>query len=263
LYDFHIHSCFSYDGKLPIPSLVSEAEEKGLSGICFTDHMEMAHTMPQWATPLDIPAYRQAFEEARSSSTISLFMGMELGMQPGFAQQADAIIKGNKFDFVIASMHLFKGMDPYYEDLSLKMDRGEIIELMVSETLDSLSDLESFSVLGHLDYIFKHHPEHPQALGHDEAPGRVDELLKFLISRGKGIEVNTSAYDYTGTTMPSQSIVQRYRELGGEIVTLGSDTHRAGMVGGRFEDALGMLWASGFRYYTYFQDMEPRFLPIR
>lgn len=263
LHDFHIHTRFSYDGQLPLSSIISEAQEKGLQGICFTDHMEMFHAMPQWATPLDIPAYRKAFEEEKAKSPIPLFFGMELGMQPGFEKGAVAKVAEGGFDFVIASMHLFQGKDPYYEDLSLDMDRSSIIELMVSETMASLKGLDSFCVLGHLDYIFKHHPQHPRSLDHAEAPERLDALLRLLIAKGKGIEVNTSGYAYTGSSMPGASIVKRYRELGGEIVTVGSDTHRAGEIGRSFQDAQELLVRSGFRYYTYFQDMKPYFMPIR
>ncbi len=263
MYDFHVHTCFSYDGSVPLSAWVSEAQEKGLQGICFTDHMEMFHNMPEWATPLDIPAYRAAFEAEKARSPIPLFFGMELGMQAGFAKGAAAKAAEGAFDFVIASLHLFNGRDPYYEDLSLEMDRESIIDLMISETMAALEDLECFSVLGHLDYIFKHHPAKPRALDYAEAPEKLDALLLSLIQKGKGIEVNTSGYGHTGSSMPGRSIVKRYRELGGEIVTLGSDSHRAGELGRDFRETMDMLAASGFRYYTYFQHMEPYFLPIK
>jgi histidinol-phosphatase (PHP family) len=262
LHDFHIHSCFSYDGQLTLSSIVHEAETKNLKGICFTDHYEMFHIRPQWVQSLDTLAYRQAVENMRQQSSIPVFMGVEIGMQPGFAQQASRYVVESAFDFVIASIHIFRGHDPYYEDLSLLMEPDSIIDLMVDETIESLKDFNSFSVLGHLDYIFKHHPMPFHTLTHADSPEKLDALLKLLIHKGKGIEVNTSGYSCTGSSMPGAGIVKRYHELGGEIVTIGSDTHDAGQIGRNFRSTLDMLIQSGFRFYTYFQQMKPFFVPI-
>ena len=87
-------------------------------------------------------------------------------------------------------------------------------------------------------------------------------ILKHLIERGKGMEVNTSTYGKEGFTMPDLEIVRRYRELGGEIITLGSDAHEAGALCQSFSYAAGMLKEAGFTHYTVFAERRPRFLPL-
>ena len=44
---------------------------------------------------------------------------------------------------------------------------------------------------------------------------------------GKGIELNTGGFKYgLGHPNPCEDIIKRYKELGGEIITLGSDAHK-------------------------------------
>ena len=91
----------------------------------------------------------------------------------------------------------------------------------------------------------------------------LDEILKKLIWLGKGLELNTAGFKYgLGHPHPTEDILRRYRELGGEIITTGSDAHETGHLGYAFEKAAAILKDCGFQYYTVFRDRNPAFVRI-
>ena len=95
-----------------------------------------------------------------------------------------------------------------------------------------------------------------------DAADEFDMLFRHLIQNGKGFEINASSLAKMGFCMPDLDIVSRYRELGGEIVTIGSDAHWAKDVGSGFTGACEMLKASGMRYFCTYEDHKPTFHPL-
>ncbi|MDP2892669.1 MAG: histidinol phosphate phosphatase, partial [Bacillota bacterium] len=161
----------------------------------------------------------------------------------------------------IASLHVFAGEDPCYREFYERYTRSDIIKLILAETIKCLKDYSDYCALGHLDYGLSF-AQNAAVLEYAEAPSLLDELLLHLIRSSKGLEVNTSGYRRSGNTLPSPSVLKRYFDLGGEIITLGSDAHRAEHVGYRFSDAAAMLKSIGFKYTAYFKDMKPYFVPM-
>ena len=91
----------------------------------------------------------------------------------------------------------------------------------------------------------------------------IDEILKTLIQKGKGIEINTGGFKYgLGHPNPTEEILFRYHELGGEIITVGSDAHTPEHVGYAFDRVPEILTRAGFRYVTVFQNRQPVFIPL-
>ena len=91
----------------------------------------------------------------------------------------------------------------------------------------------------------------------------LDEILRKLISKGKGIELNTGGYHYgLGEPNPCTAVIKRYRELGGEIITIGADAHTPDKVAYAFDKAATVLENCGFRYYTVFKDHKPEFISL-
>ena len=88
----------------------------------------------------------------------------------------------------------------------------------------------------------------------------IDAILKLAIEKGKGIELNTSYHRYgLADSTPSHMILKRYRELGGLIVTIGSDSHDAAQVGAYIEEGKQVLRACGFSSFCTFEKGQPLF----
>ena len=124
-----------------------------------------------------------------------------------------------------------------------------------------LSEYRDYDVLGHLNVIDRYLSYEPD---YGPVEEEIDGILKILVDHGKGLEINTSSYRYGmgERTHPSLSILRRYRALGGEILTIGSDAHRPEDLAGRFPDAVRLAEASDFKYFTVFKDRQPRMIPL-
>ena len=84
---------------------------------------------------------------------------------------------------------------------------------------------------------------------------------RIVIAKGKGMEINTSGVDRAGDFLPSAAFLKRYKELGGEIVTLGSDAHAPDRVGQYASEAMAIL-KDIFGYVCTFADRKPIFHKI-
>jgi len=165
------------------------------------------------------------------------------------------------YDFVIGSIHYSETIpihQPVYYD-------GRAIETILDEyytmLLDSIRVYKNYDAIGHINCIDRY----TDGFAAPELyMPYVDEILKIAITDGKGIEINTSAFRYGigdhGT--PTQPILNRYKELGGEIVIIGSDAHRLSDVGSFIEKGEEMLLASGFRYLAVFSERRPEFIKL-
>ncbi|NLJ96720.1 MAG: histidinol phosphate phosphatase, partial [Clostridiales bacterium] len=167
---------------------------------------------------------------------------------------------------VIGSIHLVDHIDPYYPQYWEERTEEEGI-LRCFETIKECCSLyQGFDVCGHLDYIVRYAPsskaqykEYPYSYYKD----LLDEILKTLLSHGKGIEINTSGYKYClGHPHPKKEILKRYKELGGEIITIGSDAHKPEHLSYDFSKAKELLKSLGYKYYTTFKAGKPTMIKL-
>ena len=263
--DFHLHSSFSGDSDTAPEQIVETGLLKGLSAVCFTDHFDADYPYDNVCFMLDTEAYLERVLELRSAyeGRIEIGFGVELGLQPHLGELYRSYVGQYPFDFVIGSTHLMDGKDPYYasfwEDCAPKDGIRRFLEI----TLENMKAFDDFDVYGHLDYIVRYAPLEPKRFFYGDYGDLMDEILRFLISHGKGIEVNTGGYKAgLGCPNPCPEVLRRYRELGGEIVTMGSDAHAAEYVGGFMDAARDVLRDCGFRYFTVFRGREAVFVAL-
>ena len=129
--------------------------------------------------------------------------------------------------------------------------------------MENIRTFDSFDVYGHLDYVVRYGPHKDAQYSFEKYRDILEDILKLLIEKGKGIEINTGGLKYGLKELhPCTGLLKRYKELGGEIVTVGSDAHKPENIGFGFARAEEVLKACGFRYYTLFQQRRPAFLPL-
>lgn len=268
--DYHTHSSFSTDSQIPMEDMIKRAISLGLTTICFTDHMDYDFPYGNEGTFTFSPiSYVSCIKELQElyKNQICICMGIELGMQPHLVTKCQELIYTYPFDFVICSSHLVNGIDPYnkefWTDSSEKSIKDSITSYFQS-IIDNLLVYTDFDVYGHLDYIIRYIPCKSFAYHTSDYWDLIDVILKRILSIQKGIEINTAGYKYgLEEPNPTTTIIKRYLELGGEIITIGSDGHCPEHLAYAFDKAETLLSSLGVKYYTIFKDRKPEWIPIR
>ncbi len=267
LWDCHMHSSFSSDSPTPMENMIKEAISKKMAGIIFTEHQDTDYP----ASPdglsftVDLDSYMDCLlrlkEEYRTQ--LDIRFGIELGLQPHLSEQYHLLLEQYPFDFVIGSSHLVHGADPYYADFYLGRSEEDCYREYFQSILENLEAFDGMDVYGHIDYIVRYGPNKNRNYSYEKYQDILDAILKKIISMGKGIELNTGGYHYgLGEPNPCTEIIRRYRELGGEIITVGADAHTPDKIGYDFHKAAQVLRDCGFSHYNVFRNRTPEFLKL-
>jgi histidinol-phosphatase (PHP family) len=164
-------------------------------------------------------------------------------------------LNANSFDQIIASVHYIEQSDPFYggfyDGKDWKQAYGRYLEKIYSE----MTWLKDFDIMGHYDYIARYAPYEQTSITYRDFSDIFDTMFRYLIEEGKALELNTKGYvPYKGRTIePDLEVLKRYREMGGEIISLGSDSHDACRTGDRFTEAAAMLKSLGFRWTAHYE----------
>ena len=258
MYDFHMHSRVSFDGHDTGEALAKAALDAGVKEICFTDHLDYDPLGQMGKLDFDTVAYNAEYDHLEIPGLV-IRRGMEFGMDTQNVRQFKEDLKRRHFDFVLGSIHFVDDLDvyfpPYWQDKTVFQAERRYLEA----TLESVKLHEDFDVLAHLTYIGKTtaHPA-PRCVPFEEHRELIDEILKVLVSKGKGMEMNTSGVDRCGGFLPTADYFRRFKELGGEIGTIGSDAHRADRVGQYSFEACEIL-KDIFGYVCTFENRKPVF----
>ena len=267
LSDFHLHTYFSSDSKSTPESMVTKAIELGLSSICFTDHNDFDYPSENGNVEflLDLPSYMKEMIELKVhyEGIFPIYIGLEQGLQKHLAPIINNFGNEYNFDFIIGSSHLVNGTDPYFKSYWDGITIKEGIAQYFLSIVENIKVCDKFDVYGHIDYIKRYIPDKNFVYKYLDYSDIIDEALSLLIQKGKGIEMNTSGFKYgLDQTHPSTDIIKKYKELGGEIITIGSDGHKPEHLAYAFEKVPEILKSSGFDYYTIFKNRKPEFIKI-
>ena len=208
--DYHMHTHFSGDSEANPREHVLQAIKMNLDEICFTDHRDFNYPIDSFE--LDVENYYQTIQALK--------------------EEFKKLIQSYPFDFVIGSIHVIHHTEFYYGEFFKGKTKEEAHREFFEETLKCVKAFDCFNVLGHLDYIVRYGPYQDKTVDHAKYQDIIDEIFKTLIKKGKGIEVNTSGYkDLKICGFPNYEQVQRYYDLGGRIITIGTDSHTSDRVG--------------------------------
>ncbi len=266
-YDYHLHSDLSGDSETPSFQMAERALELGLSGICFTEHHDPDHPDYGIDFTLDFDTYFQKMKQltARYQGRLELYTGMEFGIMKHLPPVLDELLRKYPFDFIIASLHFVNGKDPYYADYFEGRPERSCYEEFLQAEYETLKCFppESFDTLGHMDFVVRYGPNRNRFYSYEAYADYIDPILRYLIEKGKCLEVNAAGFKY-GLEQPNPctGVLRRYRELGGELITIGSDAHEPAYLGYAFDRTAALLQELGFRYYTVFKKRRPVTVPF-
>lgn len=270
--DMHMHTWFSTDSEACPRDMAAEAVRKGLKTICFTDHFDKDDL--EWGEEgiFDVDAYFVEMQKLQEeyAGKLNIRIGIELGLRTYLKDYYEELTKKYPFDFVIGSVHnvpykkdaegniLYT--DPAAEKLFTDRTDKEAYRLMMETTLENVRTSDCFQTLGHLDYVVRYGKSREKEYSYTDYADIIDEILKLLIEKEKGLEVNSAGLKYgLPFAHPHPDVLKRYRELGGEIITIGADAHKPEHIAYDFAKAEEILKSCGFKYYTEFFEQKPVF----
>ena len=272
LCDYHVHTYYSDDSEYLMEDTVKDAIEMGMKEICFTDHVDYGIKVDwdegkkieeRFGTLLANVDYPKYFHELSSlqekyHDQITIKKGIEFGIQTHTIPQYQKLFDRYPFDFVILSCHQVEDTEFWTQDFQRGRTQKEYNKRYYQEILDVIKEYKDYSILGHLDLITRYDEEGVYPF--ENVKDMITDILKIVIKDGKGIEVNTSSHRYGLQDLtPSKDILRLYKELGGTIITIGSDTHQKEHLGAYVEETKDVLKELGFQYYCTFDQMKPIF----
>lgn len=265
-YDYHMHSSFSADSKTPMEDMIHKSIELGLKEICFTEHIDYSVIINGIETDIDVD-YKDYFKKLdyfkkTYKDKIIIKKGIEMGLQNHVLDKCIDDIINNDFDFVIASIHTVDKHELIRKNFYKNKTQIEAYRQYYEILYDMIKKFKNYSVLGHID-IVKRYGDLNNIIDDKVFSDEIDEILKMAIYDGKGIEVNTSCFRYKLPDLtPSSYILERYKELGGEIITTGSDSHNPAQVAHEFKKVYSILQEMGYKYICTFDKMRPNFIKL-
>ena len=279
LADYHVHTEFSNDSIYPMEEVVTAAISLGIKERCFTDHVDQG-PYRDWDDPrgikyrpgdegepeqvaltnVDYGKYFSMIEKLREKykDKIAVKAGMEFGVQTHTIPEYEKLFRSYPFDFIILSIHQAGDQEFWTNEYQSGRTQQEYNEGYYKELLSVVQNYHNYSVLGHMDLIVRY--DSYGVYPFEKLKPLLTEILKTVIADGKGIEVNTSNHRYGLSDMtPSRDILKLYKELGGTIITIGSDSHKKEHLGAYIDWAKEELRKLGYTQFCTFEKMQPIF----
>lgn len=271
--DSHSHSKNSPDARNSVHDMCAKAKELGLTQYTITDHVECNALRWECEVPDGTgPYFRDIFEKSMKDiylereqlgSSLELLAGIELGEPCQNTDISESYIKDKRLDFVIGSIHQIRGHRDFY---FLDYDKYDIDKLLNTyfEEIYETCKWNGADVIGHLTYTLRYmQGEQGHIVDMNPYDDIIRECFKTLAENGKGIEVNTSGKRQKyGDFFPHEKYIKMFRECGGEIITVGSDSHCTADLGKDIPQAIALIKSCGFDHIAYFRQRKPVFIKI-
>lgn len=269
LTDYHFHTEISRDSRAPWYDMVMAEYNAGVRYLCVTDHCDTVdwHTMELWEPCREVAARERAMLEAyagRLPRDLHMRLGMELAEVHLHPELLPELISPDWIDFILGSYHITKQYGDFHAmDYHDPAHRAALWDIYLAD-LQKVAELDFFDVMAHIGYWRRYAWQQgvDESLSLQKHGDRVEHLLKTLIQNGRGIEINCSGIRDGCGPFPSTEILRLYKELGGEIITVGSDAHRPEDAAKCVDAGQAILQDIGFRYFTVFTKHRPEFIPI-
>ena len=260
--DYHTHTRLSPDGEVPLTDMAEAAVQAGLSELCVTDHYDLVD-LEGSPTP-DSYDWSPALEQWRAAAAryrgrLTIRLGMEFGSANRFPERARITLDQPERDFVIGSLHNLTPEEGAKDFYFMDYNAPEVCYACLDDYFGQmmrLAPLPDYDALGHIIYPLRYMcMRDGQTISLERYWDQIREILRSVVQTGHAIELNT----YNGRTLEDwMPVLAIYKEVGGELITVGSDAHRTENVGKGVPAAYELLSAAGFRYVTLYEKRKPR-----
>ena len=254
LFDTHMHTCFSTDSKMTMDEAVIRAKELGI-GITITEHMDISYPDPL-SFIFDVDQYFASYNKYRSES---ILLGIEIGMRSDCLAENCRIVESYPFDYVIGSVHVLDNIDIYAASFYQGKSKQDVYRQYFEAMLQCVTCYDGIHSLGHIDYIARYARFADPEVYYHEFAEQIDEVLTMLARKGKALEINTRRLGSKEAAEILMPIYQRFYEVGGRLVTVGSDAHRREEVGRGLDVGQEIAERSKLKA-VYFKEGKPHYI---
>lgn len=257
--DTHTHCYHSQDSRAPARDMIEGAIAKGLQYIALTDHYDLDMLGFPQVPQIDLPRH---FEELtilkeQYKGKIQLAIGIECGWAKDVQDDYARNLAPYKLDMTINSVHMIDGKDCYAEGYYDDLPMDKCYDDYLNSVIDSLSAPYRFDSIGHLGYIMRKAPYPDPIMKYTQFGDKLDHILRTIIDKGVALEVNTHTKNLPIRCLPTIEILTRYREMGGELLTFGSDAHQPIRLADKYDETMERLKVLGYKYIFKYLSHEP------
>lgn len=261
--DHHVHTSYSPDSEASIEGYLVRAKEMGLDHIIFTDHCDFGTTDHDFMKPINYDLYFRLMESLQQRYQIPIKVGIEVGYEKNCKSEIESLLNSYPFEFVITSIHYGEGGDfnegSFFQGKSQKEAYMSYFKIL----LEMVENFNNYDVVGHLDYIVRYGPFKNRGYAYREFREIIDQILQTIIVQGKGIEVNSSGLrEEAQNTYPKSEVLKRYLELGGKVITLGSDAHFNEYYYAGLKESMVLLKSLGYDRIYCFENRTAKAIAI-
>ncbi|MCM0647748.1 histidinol phosphate phosphatase [Clostridium swellfunianum] len=254
MFDTHMHTNFSTDSKMTIEAAIRKASELDI-GIITTEHMDL--NFPDKNQFIFDPD--QYFNEYSKYRSDRVLLGIELGMITNQVEENRKVIESYPFDYVIGSVHLVDNMDVLDKNFYINRSKKDSYEHYFRYMLDCIKTHSFVDSIGHIDYISRYAVYEDKEIYYEDFSEYIDEVLKAVISADKALELNTRRLGNNDAINNLTKIYKRFYELGGRMITVGSDSHYENSIGFNFDMAKVIAENCKLKI-VYFKERKPEFV---
>lgn len=277
LIDCHSHTNHSPDAKDGAEMMCTKAMELGLAAYAITDHCEVnryysidyhngvpnGYDTYDFSVDLEKSVAEVTALKEKLDGRLNLICGVELGQATFDFDIANKVASDKRLDFIIGSMHQLPGA---YDFAFIDYKKYNVPDLLTAyyDELYKLCVWNKFDVLGHLTYTLRYiEGENGIKVDMSQFAEQIEACFRVLIQNGKGIEINTSGLRQKyGKPFPTLDYVKLFHDMGGEILSIGSDAHCVSDLGSNIKDGVQRALEAGFKNICYFKERKPHFVSI-
>lgn len=263
--DCHVHTKISHDGISFMQDYLNISAQKGVDEITFTEHYDVYDGLKTNLKTLDVANYFSSYQKVKETANTKINFGIEIGLQPDISNNVKNLVSNYPFDFIIGSSHITCKKDMAMDkSFFYGLTRKEAYLRYFNEVLQNIKIYDEFDVYGHLDYVVRYGGYGIKTIEYLEFADILDAILLELIKKDKGIEINTSGLRYgLPYPHPNIEIIKRYKELGGKIITIGSDAHKVEDLAKDFDLVYDILRSLNIGEIAVFHNRIPNFISIK
>jgi len=236
IFDSHMHTKFSADSEMRAIDAINRARSLDL-GVVFTEHFDYGLELNGKSFSFDAAEYFGEYNNLRGDD---VQLGAEVGLRKSARSANEKFIATADFDLIIGSIHLVDDYDIYYPEFYAGKDKATAYGKYFAQMADEAAACD-YDVLGHIDYICRAAPYDNPEIDYATFKAAIDAVLKIVVERGKVLELNTRRFGSARAVNELVPVYKKYRALGGQFVTLGSDAHKVDAIGNYFARALDFV----------------------
>ena len=259
--NFHVHSASSDDCQYSMEAMLESAIDAGIKHICFTDHYDVNFpTTPEYNIETAIHTFNKLHKIF--SHKIYLYLGIELGQPSENHEESLRLISNENIDYVLGALHnLPDGEDFYFMDYA-NVELDEMFNAYFDELIN-LCETYDIDTLAHICYPIRYLKRNRCQYDLNRYANKIEQLLKLLIKKEIALEINTSGIKTAlKDTLPPRSILEKYYNLGGRLITIGTDAHRPVNIATGLAESYQIAKEIGFKQIVIFKKRQKIFINL-